>query len=63
MELTEGQKTHIAVNISILLGDAYWLYGQGYCRTFEREVLLRMKNGMTFGNAEKEVWNEWKNGL
>lgn len=63
MKLTDGQKTHIAFNIKVLLGDAYWLYGQGYCERFEKEVLLRMKNGMTFGSAETEVWNEWKNGL
>lgn len=58
--LTDGQKTHIAVCMSIFLGDAYSLYGQAFCARFEDEVLKRMKNGLSFKDAEKETWDEWQ---
>lgn len=59
--LTDGQRTHIAMNMSMFLGDAYKLYGQAFCARFEEEVLKRMKNGlMSFKDADKATWDEWQ---
>ena len=59
MELTDNQKLDIAMVMRTTLGDAYWLYGQGYCEKFERDVMRHMREGRDYKDAKKVVLEAW----